>query len=75
MQHCNKHGEAKILDQCSLPLTGQGVVSKIISKLGIFDIINNTVRIIELAPNISLEEVIQATGTTLIYDETTLDAA
>jgi 3-oxoacid CoA-transferase subunit B len=55
MQHCNKHGEAKILDQCSLPLTGQGVVSRIISKLGVFDIINNTVRIIELAPNISLE--------------------
>ena len=75
MQHCNKKGEAKILDQCTLPLTGQGVVSRIISNYGVFDIIDNTVRIVELAPDISLEEVIQATGTTLIYDETTLDAA
>ncbi|AXQ22950.1 3-oxoacid CoA-transferase subunit B [Acinetobacter wuhouensis] len=75
MQHCNKNGEAKILDQCTLPLTGQGVVSRIISNYGVFDIIDNTVRIVELAPDISLEEVIQATGTTLIYDETTLDAA
>lgn len=75
MQHCNKNGEAKILDQCTLPLTGQGVVSRIISNYGVFDIIDNTVRIVELAPDISLEEVIQATGTTLIYDETTLNAA
>ena len=75
MQHCNKNGEAKILDQCTLPLTGQGVVSRIISNYGVFDIIDNTVRIVELAPDISLEEVIQATGTPLIYDETTLDAA
>ena len=75
MQHCNKNGEAKILDQCTLPLTGQGVVSRIISNYGVFDIIENTVRIVELAPSISLEEVIQVTGTTLIYDETTLDAA
>ena len=75
MQHCNKNGEAKILDQCTLPLTGQSVVSRIISNYGVFDIIDNTVRIVELAPDISLEEVIQATGTTLIYDETTLDAA
>lgn len=75
MQHCNKNGEAKILDQCTLPLTGQAVVSRIISNYGVFDIIDNTVRIVELAPDISLEEVIQATGTTLIYDETTLDAA
>lgn len=75
MQHCNKNGEAKILDQCTLPLTGQGVVSRIISNYGVFDIIDNTVHIVELAPDISLEEVIQATGTPLIYDETTLDAA
>ncbi|RZG49370.1 3-oxoacid CoA-transferase subunit B [Acinetobacter wuhouensis] len=75
MQHCNKNGEAKILDQCTLPLTGQGVVSRIISNYGVFDIIDNTVRIVELAPDISLEEVIQATGTPLVYDETTLDAA
>ena len=75
MQHCNKNDEAKILDQCTLPLTGQGVVSRIISNYGVFDIIDNTVCIVELAPDISLDEVIQATGTTLIYDETTLDAA
>ena len=75
MQHCNKNGEAKILDQCTLPLTGQGVVSRIISNYGVFDIIENTVRIVELAPDISLEEVIQATDTTLIHAEMAQDAA
>lgn len=75
MQHCNKNGEAKILDQCTLPLTGQGVVSRIISNYGVFDIIDNTVRIVELAPDISLEEVIQATATTLIHAEMAQDAA
>ena len=75
MQHCNKNGEAKILDQCTLPLTGQGVVSRIISNYGVFDIIDNTVHIVELAPDISLEEVIQATATTLIHAEMTQDAA
>ena len=75
MQHCNKNGEAKILDQCTLPLTGQGVVSRIISNYGVFDIIDNTVRIVELAPDISLDEVIQATDTTLIHAEMAQDAA
>ncbi len=75
MQHCNKNGEAKILDQCTLPLTGQGVVSRIISNYGVFDIIDNTVHIVELAPDISLEEVIQATDTTLIHAEMAQDAA
>ena len=75
MQHGNKHGEAKILEQCTLPLTGQGVVSRIISNYGVFDIIENTVHIVELAPDISLEAVIQATGTTLIHAEIAEDAA
>lgn len=66
MQHCNKHGEAKILDQCTLPLTGQGVVRRIISNFGVFDIHADGVHLIELAPDLSLEQVIATTGTQLI---------
>ena len=75
MQHCNKHGEAKILDQCTLPLTGLGVVSRIISNYGVFDIVEHGVKIVELAPNISLDDVIRTTGTTLIHTESAQDAA
>lgn len=75
MQHCNKQGEAKILDQCTLPLTGQGVVSRIITNYGVFDIVEAGLKLIELAPEVQLSEVIQSTATALIYDETALDAA
>lgn len=69
MQHCNKHGEAKILDECTLPLTGLGVVSRIISNYGVFDVVENGIQVVELASGISLEDVIASTGTALIYSE------
>ena len=69
MQHCNKHGQPKILEQCTLPLTGLGVVSRIISNYGVFDITPEGVKLVELAAGVSREEVIAATGTPLILSE------
>ncbi|HYA60163.1 MAG TPA: CoA transferase subunit B, partial [Burkholderiaceae bacterium] len=57
MEHCAKNGEHKILQQCTLPLTGVGVVNRIISDLGIFDVAEDGLQAIELAPGVTTDEV------------------
>lgn len=61
MQHCTKNGEPKIRQQCTLPLTGKEVVSLIITELGVFETNNKGLRIIQLAENVSIDEVIAKT--------------
>lgn len=67
MEHTAKDGSPKILKNCSLPLTGKGVVSRIISDLGVLDITNEGVKLIELAREVSLEQIKNATGVKLIW--------
>jgi len=62
MEHCAKNGEHKILQQCTLPLTGKGVVNRIITDLGVFDIGPDGLRATELAPGVTTEEVRLKTG-------------
>jgi 3-oxoacid CoA-transferase B subunit len=57
MDHTNKAGEPKLLHECSLPLTGQGVVDRIITNLGVFDVKGDHLELVELAPDVTLEEV------------------
>ncbi len=66
LEHCNKHGEPKILEQCSLPLTGRAVVDLIISDLAVFavDKKQGGLTLLELAPGVTLDEVRQKTGST-----------
>ena len=66
MEHTAKDGSPKILKHCSLPLTGKGVVSRIITDLGVLDITNEGVKLIELAKDVTLEQIQQATGVELI---------
>lgn len=61
MDHTNKAGDPKLLNECTLPLTGKGVVDRIITGLGVFDITPDGLKIIELAPNVSSEDVKAAT--------------
>lgn len=61
MDHTNKAGEPKLLKACSLPLTGKACVDRIISDLGVFDITDAGVKIIELAPNVTRDEVVAKT--------------
>lgn len=61
MDHTNKAGEPKLLKACSLPLTGKACVDRIISDLGVFDITKAGVKIIELAPNVTRDEVVAKT--------------
>jgi len=57
MEHVAKDGSAKLVSNCTLPLTGTKVVDMVISDLGVFEIINESVKVIELASNVTLEEV------------------
>ena len=61
MDHNAKSGAAKLLKACALPLTGVKVVDRIITDLGVFDIDKNGMRLTELAPDVTVEEVKQMT--------------
>lgn len=69
MEHNAKDGSPKIVNQCSLPLTGKGVVNRVITELGVMDIASEGIKLIELAPDVSLEQVQAATGVELITTE------
>ena len=66
MEHTAKDGSPKIVKNCSLPLTGQAVVNRIITELGVMDITAEGIKLIELASGITLEQIQEATGVQLI---------
>lgn len=57
MDHANKAGEPKLLKECSLPLTGKACVDRIITTLGVFDVKGDHLELIELAPEVTLDEI------------------
>ncbi|QEA00967.1 CoA transferase subunit B [Lysinibacillus fusiformis] len=57
MEHVNKNGESKIKKKCVLPLTGKGVVHRLITDLAVFDFTKDGMQLIELAEGVTLEEV------------------
>jgi 3-oxoacid CoA-transferase subunit B len=66
MQHCDKAGNSKLLPHCTLPLTGVACVKKIVSDLGVFDIHDGAFHLVELAPDVTLDEVRAKTAGKLI---------
>ena len=61
MDHCNKKGETKVLKACTLPLTGQACVDRIITTLGVFDVVEDGLKLMELADGVTLDEIAEKT--------------
>ena len=66
MEHCAKDGTPKIVEQCSLPLTGKGVVNRIITDLGVMAITAEGIKLVELAKDVSFDDIQKVTGVTLL---------
>jgi 3-oxoacid CoA-transferase subunit B len=62
MEHCAKNGEHKILQECTLPLTGKGVVNRLVTDLGVFDVTPEGLKAVELAPGVTADEIRLKTG-------------
>ena len=65
-QHCTKTGEPKLVEKCTYPLTGLGVVTRIYSELAVIDVTAQGFRLVELAPGVSFDDVQQRTGAPLL---------
>ena len=69
MDHLSKRGDKKILNACTLPLTGIGVVSRIITSLAVIDVTPDGLKLLERAPGVSVNEICDATEATLIVSD------
>jgi 3-oxoacid CoA-transferase subunit B len=68
MMHTNPQGESKLLKKCTLPLTGVGVVKRIVSDLAVLDVTPMGFKLLERAPGVSVQEIINATAGRLIVE-------
>lgn len=68
MMHTNKRGESKLLKECSLPLTGVGCVTKIVTNLAVLEVLEGSFKLLERAPGVSVEEIKNATEGDLIIE-------
>jgi 3-oxoacid CoA-transferase subunit B len=68
MMHTNPKGESKLLPACTLPLTGVGCVKKIVTDIAVLDVTANGFKLLEMAPGISVEEIISKTAGKLIVE-------
>ncbi len=66
MSHTNKKGESKVLKRCTLPLTGKGVVDRLITDFGVFDVVENGLTIVENAPGVTRSDIEAATEAALV---------
>ena len=68
-QHCTKSGEPKLVESCSYPLTGRGIVNRIYSDLAVIDVTPEGFRVVELCPGVDFQSVQERTGAPLLPAE------
>lgn len=68
MMHTNKAGESKLLPECSLPLTGVGCVTKVVTELAVMEIKNGAFYLLERAPGVTVEQIKTATAGKLVIE-------
>lgn len=66
MDHTNKHGDSKVLKTCTLPLTGKSVVDRIITNLGVLDVVDGGLKIIETAGGVTKQDIIKSTEAIIV---------
>lgn len=66
MDHTNKRGETKLLKECTLPLTGKGVVDLVITNLGVLEVVEGGLKIVECAEGVTEDEIRAATEATIV---------
>ncbi len=69
MMHTNKKGQSKLLKDCTLPLTGQKCIKKIVTNLAVIEIINSKFVLKEYAPGISIDQIINSTAGEIIVSD------
>jgi 3-oxoacid CoA-transferase subunit B len=62
MEHRTRAGEPKLVDTCTLPLTGRRVVDRVITDLAVLDVTADSFHLVELAPGVIVDDVVQATA-------------
>ena len=69
MQHTNRAGAPKLLDACSLPLTGVGCVKRVVTNLAVLDIRDGAFHLVECAPGVSVDDIVAATAGKLVVPD------
>jgi len=68
MTHASKHGDSKLLEKCSLPLTGVNCIKKVVTDLAVMEIKDGAFHLVERAPGVSVEEIVSKTAGKLVVD-------
>ena len=68
MMHTNRDGDSKLLKKCTLPLTGVGCVTKIVTNLAVLEVTQQGFKLLERAPGVSVEEIKKATEGRLVAE-------
>jgi len=69
MTHASKHGDSKLLAECTLPLTGKGCIKRVLTDLAFIEIVDGKFHLLERAPGVTIEEIVAKTAGELVIPD------